>query len=301
MRSAQALQQRSFQNVTGSPSRQHFIQTKLRIGSHDDPLEREADRIAAAVVGEAKVPAIGAGPPNVAQRKCAQCEAEETPVLRKAASTAATSGGAARAASALAQGGVPLTPEQRAYFEPRFGRDFSEVRVHADGSAAEAARAINAHAYTLGRDIAFAEGQFRPGSQEGKRLIAHELAHVIHQADSPRPDATVRRQPTDKSRSKPAFPSSVKFVGCDQPPYTLSYVEQSAINAFIDTSGDCIKNEALRRDILAAYEGLTIVCNPETKKGTCGETEKWARKVNLFKQSLDFELLPRRIGGHDIP
>ena len=205
MRSAQALQQRSFQNVTGSPSRQHFIQTKLRIGSHDDPLEREADRIAAAVVGETKVPAIGAGPPNVAQRKCAQCEAEETPVLRKAASTAATSGGAARAASALAQGGVPLTPEQRAYFEPRFGRDFSEVRVHADGSAAEAARAINAHAYTLGRDIAFAEGQFRPGSQEGKRLIAHELAHVIHQADSPRPDATVRRQPTERHEANQPF------------------------------------------------------------------------------------------------
>jgi len=97
--------------------------------------------------------------------------------------TPASSDGAARAASVLAQGGVPLTREERAYFEPRFGRDFSAVRVHTGGSAAEAARGMNARAYTLGRDIAFAEGQYRPGSQEGKRLIAHELAHTVQQSD----------------------------------------------------------------------------------------------------------------------
>jgi len=211
--------------------------------------------------------------------------------------TPARSDSPAHAASALAQGGVPLTREERAYFEPRFGRDFSAVRVHTDRPAAEAARGINARAYTLGRDIAFANGEYRPGSQEGKRLIAHELAHVVHQTDTPRPQATLRRQPAEKSRSKPAFPSSVKFVGCDQPPYSLDYVRTSAINAFTETSGDCIRNEALRRDILAAYEGLTIVCNPDTKTGTCGETDKWARRVNLFKQSLNGTYCPGELAA----
>ncbi|MFO0993624.1 MAG: DUF4157 domain-containing protein [Hyphomicrobiales bacterium] len=259
----------------------------MRIGPVDDPLEREADRVADQVVSGGLAGVISGNSSGAAQRKCAQCEAEETPVLRKAASAAVTSDGAAHAVSALAQGGSPLTARERAYFEPRFGRDFSQVRVHANGSAAEASRAINARAYTLGRDIAFAEGQYRPRSEEGKRLIAHELAHVVHQADSSRPEATLRRQPTEVTGSEPTFPSSVKFVGCDQSPYSLNYVQTSAINAFDQTSGTCIKNEALRRDILAAYEGLTIVCNPETKEGTCGETDKRARRVNLFKQSLN--------------
>jgi hypothetical protein len=70
--------------------------------------------------------------------------------------------------------------------EQRFGHDFSRVRVHADGNSATAARALNARAYTVGRDIAFGIGQYAPSTRKGKRLVAHELAHVVQQGESPR-------------------------------------------------------------------------------------------------------------------
>jgi hypothetical protein len=65
--------------------------------------------------------------------------------------------------------------------EPRFGHDFSRVRVHTDSKAAESARAVNALAYTVGRDVVFGAGQHVPGTSAGQRLLAHELAHVVQQ------------------------------------------------------------------------------------------------------------------------
>jgi hypothetical protein len=67
----------------------------------------------------------------------------------------------------------------RSFFEPRFGQDFSKVRVHTDSRAARSARDLNARAFTLGRDIVMGAGQYSPGTSEGKRLLAHELTHVI--------------------------------------------------------------------------------------------------------------------------
>lgn len=77
--------------------------------------------------------------------------------------------------------GRPLDPATRADMEPRFGHDFSRVRVHADAKAAESARAVNALAYTVGRDIVFDAGRFAPDMAEGRALLMHELAHVVQQ------------------------------------------------------------------------------------------------------------------------
>jgi hypothetical protein len=82
---------------------------------------------------------------------------------------------------ALRSPGQPLDPAARAFFEPRFGHDFSQVRVHTEARAAESARAVNALAYTVGRDIVFAGGQYRPQTEEGRYVLAHELAHVVQQ------------------------------------------------------------------------------------------------------------------------
>lgn len=81
----------------------------------------------------------------------------------------------------LHSSGQPLDPATRAFFEPRFGHDFSQVRVHSDVRAAESARAVNALAYTVGRDVVFGTGQYAPQIGDGKRLLAHELAHVLQQ------------------------------------------------------------------------------------------------------------------------
>jgi len=82
---------------------------------------------------------------------------------------------------ALASPGRSLDSEARAFFEPRFGYDFSRVRIHADDRAANAAQAVQAQAYTLGNEIVFGAGRYSPATAQGKRLLAHELAHVVQQ------------------------------------------------------------------------------------------------------------------------
>jgi Domain of unknown function (DUF4157)/DNA/RNA non-specific endonuclease len=77
--------------------------------------------------------------------------------------------------------GQQLDPATRAFMEPRFGHDFGNVRVHTDARAAESARAVHAHAYTVGHNVVFAANEFAPGTRQGRDLLAHELAHTIQQ------------------------------------------------------------------------------------------------------------------------
>lgn len=80
---------------------------------------------------------------------------------------------------ALRSGGEPLDAETRAFMEPRFGFDFGGVRVHTDETAVQSAEAVNALAYTAGHDVVFGARQYQPGTEVGRQLIAHELAHVV--------------------------------------------------------------------------------------------------------------------------
>ncbi|BCH34309.1 hypothetical protein MesoLjLc_62390 [Mesorhizobium sp. L-8-10] len=199
---------RAYGTVSPSPQMARpapALQRKARVGPVDDPLEREADRIADAVVSADIVGPLGWAPAATAQRKCAECEEEERGnIQRKCAEC--DSGELTRkepaeaAARAVAAGGAPMSAEARAYFEPRFGRDFSSVRIHTGGRTAAAADAIQARAYTLGADIAFAAGAYAPGEPAGRRLIAHELAHVAQQ----RGFSTIRRAPEDETAKKEA-------------------------------------------------------------------------------------------------
>jgi uncharacterized protein DUF4157 len=90
----------------------------------------------------------------------------------------------------LRSAGRPLDPPLREAMQAQLGHDFSRVRVHTDARAAESARAVGALAYTVGSEVVFAEGRFGPGTAEGRRLLTHELAHVVQQRDAgPRPGA----------------------------------------------------------------------------------------------------------------
>ena len=80
--------------------------------------------------------------------------------------------------------GQPLDSATRAAMEPRFNRDFGDVRVHTDSTAAQSARAVNAHAYTVGQDVVFGSGQYQPQTEAGAHLLAHELTHVVQQSSS---------------------------------------------------------------------------------------------------------------------
>ncbi|HEX8067387.1 MAG TPA: DUF4157 domain-containing protein [Thermoleophilaceae bacterium] len=106
--------------------------------------------------------------------ECVQCRAAREAARRPMPRSAVVEG--ARSS------GRPLEPAARAVLEPRLGRDFSSVRVHADAAAAESARALDADAYTVGRDVVFGAGRYQPDRPEGRRLLAHELTHVAQQA-----------------------------------------------------------------------------------------------------------------------
>ena len=143
------------------------LQTKLTIGASNDPLEQEADRVAYQVMAApAHSPASGA-PPHI-QRFTGQPSAV-------AGTTPAS------VDRVLSGSGSSLEPALRHDMEQRFGHDFSRVRVHSEVAAEQSARDLNAHAYAVGHDIVFGANRFAPGTHDGRRLIAHELAHIVQQ------------------------------------------------------------------------------------------------------------------------
>ncbi|MCV7070126.1 DUF4157 domain-containing protein [Mycolicibacterium rufum] len=162
-----------------------IIQPKLVVGHVNDPLEAEADRTADRVM---RMPTPA--PPQVS-RKCG-CEKD---VLRPKQAGPAIGGGAAPTLvhDVLRRPGRRLDAATRAFFEPRFGCDLSHVRVSTDNAAAESAVAVGARAYTVGGHIVFGRGQFAPATHEGRRLIAHELTHVVQQGGARQ--FVIRRSP----------------------------------------------------------------------------------------------------------
>jgi hypothetical protein len=161
------------------------LQRKTQVSTPGDRFEREADAVADQVMRMATATPVS---PEVAgitslQRKCADCEdeVERVPIQREADAAGAQSLDTEAAARAAQQGGAPLSPDQRDFFEPRLGHDLGHVRVHTGGSAEAGASAVQARAYTLGRDIVFGSGEYRPGTPAGQRLLAHELVHVLQQ------------------------------------------------------------------------------------------------------------------------
>ena len=153
------------------------LQAKLTVNQPGDPYEQEADRVADQVVRR-KHQATPAIPGE---------EEEEQRLMRKQRSSGAQAAQGESAPpvvnQALSSGGQPLDAGTQASMESHFGQDFSDVRIHTDGQAAESAQAINAQAYTVGKDVVFGEGQYAPGTSEGERLLAHELTHVVQQQE----------------------------------------------------------------------------------------------------------------------
>jgi hypothetical protein len=174
----------------------------LAIGSVDDPLEREADHVADHVMrmpdnGFALTAARG-----LISRKCA-CEEDDKPnMLRAKAAGSVADKAPPMVAQVLGSAGQPLDARTREFFEPRFRRDFSDVRIHVDAVANESARNVNALGYTVGRHVVFAGGQYSPETTSGRRLLAHELAHVVQQSAQPNSamsgltSGVIRRKPT---------------------------------------------------------------------------------------------------------
>ncbi|MBI1743125.1 DUF4157 domain-containing protein [Candidatus Acetothermia bacterium] len=164
------------------------LQPKLRINQPGDIYEQEADRVAEQVTASPQAPTLqrkcACGQHAVVGGECEECKKkrEATTLQRAATSAASVNTAPPIVQKALRSPGQPLDASTRALMESRLGYDFSEVRMHTDARAAESARALNAHAYTVGRNIVFGAGQYAPDTRRGTQLLAHELAHVLQSA-----------------------------------------------------------------------------------------------------------------------
>lgn len=113
---------------------------------------------------------------------CTECKKEHPGVLQRTVSNRSTTRAIPPTVhEVLSSPGRPLDAQTRAFMNARFSHDFSSVRVHTGTAAAESARTVQARAYTVGRDVVFGSGEYRPETQSGRQLLAHELTHVIQQ------------------------------------------------------------------------------------------------------------------------
>jgi Domain of unknown function (DUF4157) len=181
------------------------LQAKLKIGQPGDKYEQEADRVADAVMRmpepgvqrqvepeEEEEESLQAKPIANQITPLVQVQRQEEPEEEEEGETIQTkpltgqnfevAPGVENNINANRGSGQPLSANERSFFEPRFGRDFSQVRVHTDVPAAESAGAVNARAFTMGQDIMFGAGQYASRTDSGQKLLAHELTHVVQQS-----------------------------------------------------------------------------------------------------------------------
>ncbi|HEY9755044.1 MAG TPA: DUF4157 domain-containing protein [Oculatellaceae cyanobacterium] len=158
--------------------KQVCLQAKLKINEPDDFYEQEADRVADQIM---RMPELTVGTSPLARKMSSESrEGVHCKVIPGFES-------AGEGFKHPTGDGRPLQDSDRRFFDSHFGWDFSKVRIYTDGEASVAARSVNARAYTLGSDVVFGEGQYRPETEDSRRLLAHELAHTIQQtvADAP--------------------------------------------------------------------------------------------------------------------
>lgn len=210
----------------------------LTVGAADDAYEREADRVADAVVSGRRGPLIGQGSPPiqtglyrkvlepdemfdsvgapdaagdevVPEEDAAPASLQRKPASGQAGGQAAVSTQYEQSLQhAMQGGGSALPPATRSFMEGRIGHDFSGVRVHHGVQAATLSRQVNARAFTVGRHIFFGGSEYAPSSLQGQRLLAHELTHVVQQS-SGRLSRQIMRTPGTPCSAYPGYDASI--------------------------------------------------------------------------------------------
>jgi hypothetical protein len=281
----------------------HAVQAKLTVSQPGDLYEQEADQVADEVM---RMPEPGAPPitplgTHGLQKKCAACESgggtcagcseEEETVQRKAETTGPAL--TPDASPVPHSGGQPLPAPERSFFESRFGRDFSRVRVHTGAEADTSARSFRALAYTHGSDIVFRSGQYGSGTT-GQRLLAHELTHVVQQTGLQVPPL-VQRQAAGGGGGGGAAEHRFTAEGvavvvrrsCSPATFGSANVEaatRTALNAIFNT--DCI--EATRRRQIQRNlrrNGLDLRCRRSANlenAGACAEATGFFIPANII-------------------
>jgi Domain of unknown function (DUF4157) len=194
------------------------------------------------------------GQHTIAGGVCTQCQTQPITLQRSATNQSELSEVPPIVNEVLRSPGQPLDANTRAFMEPRFGHDFSRVRVRTDAVASESARVVGALAYTTGSNVVFAQGHYTPHTSPGRRLIAHELAHVIQQqhlhavpAGISEPDSALEHQAehaADRVTSgftSPALPrANISLIAREQDTRTMP-VKDSGVDEVVRdvTPGKC--------------------------------------------------------------
>lgn len=209
------LQQTLGNQVYGKLVKSGLIQSKLKIGSPGDIYEMEADRVADQVMrmngsnslirrmcNKCEDESHGKSD-NGVQRMCSECEEElhrKSLFDQQGEITTKGLSGQVREVSSGTESRINQSGSGRSmsgsvinFFEPRFGYDFSNVKIHTDANADTVNRKLNSRAFTVGNEIYFRRGEYNPGSFEGKRLLAHELTHVVQQGSNKNNTTDLRR------------------------------------------------------------------------------------------------------------
>ncbi len=199
--------------ATGTPST--LIQASLRVNASNDAFEQEADRVAETVMRSPAETDAGAAEADGLEPEGPLDPIAALRVQRSspAAGLEVPSGTEAQIQS-MQGGGLPIPTQDRSFFEQRMGHDFSQVRIHTDERAVETSRDLNARAYTFGHDIAFDAGEYQPGTDSGRQLLAHELTHTIQQTGGVAPK---RIQRTSADEDEAAAVDAPEAASADAP------------------------------------------------------------------------------------
>lgn len=236
--------------------------SRFEIGTVNDPLELEADRVADTVM-HMPDPHSSLASGAKLQRTCSAREEKGQTTDRIACKEAGAAAGSQSISGVppivnevLNTPGQPLDTATRAFMEPRFGHDFSRIRIHTDNRAVESTRTIGALAYAAGHEVVFGASQYAPATIAGRRLLAHELTHVVQQREAASGWASSLRS------------SAAAHVGCHAgfgaiqkaPDNALDETAKKIIEAAKDTTKS-IDERAIRavNDIVKAYYDPALV------------------------------------------
>ena len=293
------------QRVIGNQAIQHCIQAKLTISQRDDPYELEADDVADKIMRMSDMPGTmrrkcacgGAVGPD---GECAECHKKRLSLQRKAEDTQLGANQNPSVPSivneALRSPGRPLDSATRFFMESLFGNDFSQVRVHEDRSATKAASSIQARAFATGHDIVFGSGQYAPSTPDGKRLLAHELSHVVQQQERPLTGVLQRQEanaepasptPTTASPSDDAGKAPASTNAAAVPPSAADAHSRDSIKKALD-SGDPSDVKEIKNFAAASLADKFILIRILLSQGWVGPSDEYALEAiwGSFGESL---------------
>ncbi|MEO5564927.1 MAG: DUF4157 domain-containing protein [Chitinophagaceae bacterium] len=228
------------------------VQTKLKVGAVDDPLEHEADVMANKVMSMQPVSAVESSGTQNIQRKCSHCEEEDKAqrkplssfIQRKETGAGTVAGDAITSQVSSSKGrGESMDDGTKSFMESRFGTDFNGVKIHNDTESIQMNRELSAKAFTVGSDIYFNEGQYQPHSSEGKNLLAHELTHTIQQGGG------IERKIQKAPKPKKTVWLHIGFDSSATPNKATMKKLKASIAAMKAALADCCKNKTKACDI----------------------------------------------------